>query len=457
LLLVVKRLTQNPSSAVSELAKALFEEFAEILNEQRGSGNNSPMNVASDNNDSDNNNTYPNNLNKDINNNQFMQTNILQQTNYVTNTNFAAFQPTNLPFNGAPSEFGVSFNPAFSSNNMQTSPHSGMFVQQPSFQMQNQPNPAFNQPTPPVAPAPTTTKSRRQRQSSSTQNKAVPFNLTHSYNLPQSTDPLAQLIMNNNMSYSQIPTSPVPMVGSPASMPVNVPVALPGSMAGALPDSTPGNQMRLVQEITMMNSALAHITNMNYSMLNNLNTMRTQTGLHQVPNMPAANTNAPNMGQIYVTNPNAYSLPQNFSYSPVPVQNFVPYATAPFDASLTLLPVSDMSGDNTPSQQAELDAAQMVESMLQNDDDATEENNGNYTLECTDYNHSPTITTFTMGEEAMSTTDANTEHTSTPTSTQTPLSGDNFSRDTFSTDMTNDSSCNTSELELSDNYLTFLA
>ena len=94
----------------------------------------------------------------------------------------------------------------------------------------------------------------------------------------------------------------------------------------------------------------------------------------------------------------------------------------------------------------------MVESMLQHDgDDVAGENNGNYTLECTDYNHSPSITNFNMaGEETNMGTDAtNTEQATNPSATSSRPPGDNFTRDNFGTD--------TNELELSDNYLTFLA
>eukprot|EP00026_Physarum_polycephalum_P020109 Phypoly_transcript_22486.p1 GENE.Phypoly_transcript_22486~~Phypoly_transcript_22486.p1 ORF type:complete len:184 (+),score=38.35 Phypoly_transcript_22486:41-553(+) len=170
------------------------------------------------------------------------------------------------------------------------------------------------------------------------------------------------------------------------------------------------------------------------------------------------------MGQMYVTNsPNAYALPQNFAYAPMAMPSYVPYA-APYDATgLQTLPVSDMSSPvSSAPAQSEIDPAQLVESMLQHDDDVADDTNGNnYTLECTDYNHSPIITNYTV---AGGTTDATAEQTSqttngqttNPNPAQTP-SGDQFTRDSFSTEMTNDSSCTSSDLELSDNYLTFLA
>lgn len=129
--------------------------------------------------------------------------------------------------------------------------------------------------------------------------------------------------------------------------------------------------------------------------------------------------------------------------------NYVPYATTSYDpAAMQGLPVNGMSSDVITSQQS---AEQLVNSLLQQDDDVApaDDNNGNHTLECTDYNHSPTIVTNFMEETLSTKTDA--------TSAEQTTSSDQLTKqDNFISEMTSDT-CNSSELELSDNYLTFLA
>ena len=156
---------------------------------------------------------------------------------------------------------------------------------------------------------------------------------------------------------------------------------------------------------------------------------------------------------MYVTNPHPYTLPPGYSYPPMGMQNFVPYATAPFDPAALHMAQGDVITMN-PLQapvQEEFDPAQLVDSMLQHDDGDDVADNGNHTLECTDNNHSPSTATTNFTMEGESNTDVSTEQTTNSNTSHTS------SVDLFAKDEMVNGTCTNTELELSDNYLSFLA